>query len=277
MSSDHYEKSRKRGEYIQARERHLSALKGLPRLAQVALVARVCQRELRHTKHMGLFHALSDLAGGNHGSRLEPHLSLFRKYVEELEERGREPHDDYEAMWRAVGLRGVLTCVDAVPLLLSPSTERRAAGCDQVVKGVKGVAEQGGGGPNSSTIINEHFWGIFPYLRDLDLLIALAESEQWSDDTAVDMDVLGAPFSVAEYDLKAWEAYVLRDNEPTKGNEIVVEIDVPDGTSDEEVIRTVREFAELADGLHRVYGGRGLEVRTVECFVGMSVATGGAR
>ena len=263
------------GRYISERAADLRALAELPRFAQIALAARLCQRALSRQRSLGLYEAIRQLAAGERSSSLEPHLSDLRKYIAELDERGREPNDDYPAMWRADALKGVLQCVDAVPMLLSDSKERRSAGCDEVVQGAHRIASEQN--LTSTTMITQHFWTIFPLLHDLDLLKLLAQSEQWDDLTPVDVDVLGAPFSVATYDLKAWRDAYIESNEPTGDSELVIEIDVPESATDDDVLQTVREFVELADGLHRAYGGTGLDVKTVECFENMNVLAGGPR
>ena len=57
-------------------------------------------------------------------------------------------------------------------------------------------------------------------------------------------------------------------------DELVLEIDVPEGVSDDEIIARVREMALMADGLHRSLGGRGLKVERLEVHQEAGVPVG---
>ncbi len=50
----------------------------------------------------------------------------------------------------------------------------------------------------------------------------------------------------------------------SEGCELVFEIDMPEGVSEEEVYDGAIELAARADDLHRAYGGHGLKVKSVE-------------
>jgi two-component system response regulator HydG len=51
---------------------------------------------------------------------------------------------------------------------------------------------------------------------------------------------------------------------PTVEDEIVLEIEVPDDATDEDVLEGVRELVDAADQLHRAHGGHGLKVESIE-------------
>jgi hypothetical protein len=49
-------------------------------------------------------------------------------------------------------------------------------------------------------------------------------------------------------------------HEPATGEEIVLEVEVPEGASDAEAIAAVVGLADAADDMHRAHGGHGLRV-----------------
>jgi hypothetical protein len=49
-------------------------------------------------------------------------------------------------------------------------------------------------------------------------------------------------------------------HEPLTGEEIVLEVEAPEGASDADVIAAVVGLADAADDLHRAHGGHGLRV-----------------
>jgi hypothetical protein len=53
-------------------------------------------------------------------------------------------------------------------------------------------------------------------------------------------------------------------HEPATGEEIVLEVEVPEGASDADVIAAVVGLADAADGLHRAHGGHGLRVARLQ-------------
>ena len=52
----------------------------------------------------------------------------------------------------------------------------------------------------------------------------------------------------------------------SENQELVMEIDIPDGVSDSDAIEGAKELALKADNYHRSQGGRGLEVSDLEIF-----------
>ena len=60
---------------------------------------------------------------------------------------------------------------------------------------------------------------------------------------------------------------------PNEGHKLVVELDVPDGVSDEELYDTVGELAVRIDTLHRALGGRGVTIETVEITSRVALGT----
>jgi hypothetical protein len=49
-------------------------------------------------------------------------------------------------------------------------------------------------------------------------------------------------------------------HEPATGEEIVLEVEVPEGASDADAVAAVVGLADAADDLHRAHGGHGLRV-----------------
>lgn len=45
-----------------------------------------------------------------------------------------------------------------------------------------------------------------------------------------------------------------------EGAKLVITIDVPEGVSDEEMLKAIQSLIEKADALHRGYGGNGLRL-----------------
>lgn len=97
-----------------------------------------------------------------------------------------------------------------------------------------------------------------PAISDLELLEALAQTEGWGERRLVDPDVLGALFLSGPYTTKYLEA-------ARAGNQnLEIEVQVPDSASDKETLELVRELADMADDVHRAYGGQGLRVVGLE-------------
>lgn len=63
-------------------------------------------------------------------------------------------------------------------------------------------------------------------------------------------------------------------DEPCGDTEVVVEIEIPEGVSEEEFLEQVGKMAEFADDLHRAHGGHGLKIDCIEIFDGASVPEG---
>jgi len=95
-------------------------------------------------------------------------------------------------------------------------------------------------------------------LDDLDRLSGLAKEGDWKDDTPV-------PESFFESNLwpngvpKGWPGL-----EPAGDAELVIEIEVPEGFTDEQVKQHVVELAKRADDYHRAQGGHGLKIEDVK-------------
>jgi hypothetical protein len=61
-------------------------------------------------------------------------------------------------------------------------------------------------------------------------------------------------------------------------DEVVLELEIPEGATEEEVIRLATEVATRADAIYREGGGRGLKLEDLEIFSEQpaTVPTGGA-
>lgn len=90
--------------------------------------------------------------------------------------------------------------------------------------------------------------------REFDLLLLgkMAVTEDWDDDTSIPPSFFGSiwPFGPpAEF-----------HERDSRGAEISIELSVPEGMTDSDVLELVKRTVLQADGLHRAYGGHGLRV-----------------
>lgn len=104
---------------------------------------------------------------------------------------------------------------------------------------------------------------------DLQLVEALARSEQWTDETQVPPYLFGAIWTFGpppEFNEKASTGFQLR-----------IELSVPEELSDGETLDLVKDTVLHADGLSRAYGGRGLrvEIGGIEIEKEVAVPIGG--
>ncbi|MEM6392932.1 MAG: hypothetical protein AAF797_09190 [Planctomycetota bacterium] len=105
-------------------------------------------------------------------------------------------------------------------------------------------------------------------LRDLRSIELLKDSESWTDETTVAISVLGPLWPDGQP--KDWP------DTSSEDCELVFEIDLPDGATDQEVKRRLIKLSGELDSLHRSYGGRGLRVvgldvpREAPAFQGVS-------
>lgn len=96
--------------------------------------------------------------------------------------------------------------------------------------------------------------------RDYELLCEASRREGWMDETPVPPEFFGL--------LWAWgppEGWPGRE-EMSEGCELVIELDVPEDISEEDLKATVAELTDKADTLHRAHGGGGLIVKNLEVF-----------
>ena len=104
--------------------------------------------------------------------------------------------------------------------------------------------------------------------RDFKMLQSAAAGEGWTNDTPVPPEFFGP----------LWPQGVRQglpaEEESSENCEVVFEIDVPLHASDEDIYDKAVELADRADALHRVYGGRGLKVKTLEVFEESQVRQG---
>jgi hypothetical protein len=76
------------------------------------------------------------------------------------------------------------------------------------------------------------------------------------------------PQGEPEWYTKAATGTVTPREEPSGDAELVVEIDVPEGLSDDEVLAVIKRLSLEADDLHRALGGHGLKVKRLEVYQG---------
>jgi hypothetical protein len=96
--------------------------------------------------------------------------------------------------------------------------------------------------------------------RDFHLLREAARREGWTDDTPVPPAFFGPIWPLGTP--PGWPVV----EESAGDDEIVIDIAVPDEASDEQIEAEVVRIVDLADDLHRAYGGRGLAVKGIEVF-----------
>lgn len=95
---------------------------------------------------------------------------------------------------------------------------------------------------------------------DMERLREAARHEGWADDTPVSFDFFGPLWPTGAP--KGWPI----KTETSKGAELVIELEAPEGATKEEILAQVRELADRADDLHRAQGGGGLKVKDVEIY-----------
>ncbi len=90
--------------------------------------------------------------------------------------------------------------------------------------------------------------------RDYDLLRLLAEREEWTDDTPVDVAILGPLWPWGEPEGWPEEAKEERGNDEV----LEIEFEFPEGASEAEVLAAARDVWERVNALHRSVGGKGV-------------------
>ena len=97
--------------------------------------------------------------------------------------------------------------------------------------------------------------------RDYELLKAAAQRERWTDDTPVPPEFFGPlwPDGAPE----GW----LFDSTSEEPVDLVIELEVPDNATGEEIASRLKELAREMDGMHRTLGGGGLKIKGVEVRV----------
>jgi uncharacterized protein YegP (UPF0339 family) len=76
--------------------------------------------------------------------------------------------------------------------------------------------------------------------------------------------------------IKSQKKFISSDPDRNPQGELVVEIEVPEGVSDQEVLEVVGRLSYEADDLHRALGGHGLKIKSVEIHQGTTSPVGGA-
>ena len=102
--------------------------------------------------------------------------------------------------------------------------------------------------------------------RDIDVLLQAAEEHGWTDNTPVPPDCLGAIWPNGPP--AGWPA----DDESDAG--LVLDFEVPEGVTDEEVAERVRGVLAALDQGHRSLGGSGLKIRSTDAFCSTATAAG---
>jgi hypothetical protein len=91
--------------------------------------------------------------------------------------------------------------------------------------------------------------------RDFKTVLELSMKNAWTDDTPVPPSVFGPIWPDGTPD--GWP-------EEVDSNDIILEIDVPDDATDEELLRIATDLAIRADALDREGGGHGLDIEELE-------------
>lgn len=107
--------------------------------------------------------------------------------------------------------------------------------------------------------------------RDYQQLRALSTVSALDLGDPIDFNKLGPLWPEGE---PAWFTKAQAGDQPCGDAELVVELEIPEGVSDEEVLETILELSLRADDLHRELGGKGLKVERLEVFDRSPVPTG---
>jgi hypothetical protein len=96
--------------------------------------------------------------------------------------------------------------------------------------------------------------------RDFELLRHTAKGEGWTDDTPIPPEFFGPLWA------EGTPEGCPDAEEDSSQSELVIDIDIAEDSTDEDVSRVVQELVTELDGLHRAYGGRGLKIADLEIF-----------
>jgi hypothetical protein len=107
--------------------------------------------------------------------------------------------------------------------------------------------------------------------RDFDLLFAAARELGWTDYTPVPPEFFGPLWPEGEPE--GWPA----GERPAEPLDLVLEFEVPEDATREEVLQAAREVARHANLLHRTHGGKGLIIADIDIDVEASVREGVAQ
>ncbi len=99
------------------------------------------------------------------------------------------------------------------------------------------------------------------HIRDYELLRRMADREEWTDETPVDVMVLGPLWPHGEPERWPEEAKEDRHEETEDDDTFVIELELPDDATKEEVDAAVREAVRRLDTAHRSSGGGGITAR----------------
>lgn len=103
--------------------------------------------------------------------------------------------------------------------------------------------------------IGAQAWTWKAMYRDLTLLKELSRYLQWTDDTPVSVKMLGPLWPEGEPE--GWPIH----EDASAMSELIFDLEVPEGVSEQEVLERVRELYELANDLHKSFGGSGLTIK----------------
>jgi hypothetical protein len=112
--------------------------------------------------------------------------------------------------------------------------------------------------PRLSGIPSPPIWDVTA--RDFELLLVASELEKWTDETPVPQEFFGPLWPDGEP--PGWPV----TEEGSENDQLVLQVEVPDDASDDEVIGKVKELVDQADSLQRAYGGHGLKIDSLEAY-----------
>jgi hypothetical protein len=171
-----------------------------------------------------------------------------------------------------------ITAVDAARIVV------RAAGgaeVDEIVKLALKVAERAS---KAAKAAGDSYESIKAHGEDdLKRLLALGLGEPGSLGPPIDPSVSGPLGLLWPGEAPPWFTYPTMSQEerariePAGDAELVVEIDVPEDATDEDVLALVGELVLHADDVHRSLGGHGLKVERLEVHQDAGAPVGGPR
>lgn len=106
---------------------------------------------------------------------------------------------------------------------------------------------------------------------DFDRLRKAAAQEKWTDDTPVPPSFFGPLWP--EGPPPRWPA----QEEPSEGKELVLQIEVPEDATEEQVREVIRQLVGHADDYDRANGGHGLKVSSIEITEDAALVPEGVR
>lgn len=252
-------------------------LKALPRWARAAFVARCARRVLPLAKHFWgnvPEHHLQDLdravSVAERAAATSAADAAAAADATDAAHRARDAsravHANRQAIYRDLDFSS--DHANNAAVVISCAAESAACLYAPSIDAGVGINDSVGINPDVTTAYSAVFYASRAFIlndaaargirSDFDILLTAARDEGWDDRTPVPPEFFG-PLWPNGTPLE-WPIQSSGDEK------IVLEIEIPEGATDEEAAALARHLADRADDFHRARGGHGLKVETVTVF-----------